>query len=350
MHRNDQNTFPAPKPLPNPSQLIGELQQKLREQQQQISRLQKHNLILEHLTTNLETLRPSQKYPMIQKYSSQMPVKELCRYLKVSRSGYYYWLSHSGERSQRDRMEQTVGGLIQECQRKSDKTYGYRRVCSWLKREYGVRVGQKKVLRLMNKYGLLSETRRKRPAYLKHPPQNLFENVLSRNFCTSAPNQKWCTDITCVHTKKGILYLSVVKDLYDNFIVAFETGTSQDNALVLRTLKKARKEMSEGLVLHSDQGFPYTSQEYLLQTREYQIIPSMSEPGSPLDNACAENFFGTLKSECLYRHHPQSLSDARTLIETYIYFYNYQRVQGKDMLTPFEKRQQYQLLSVAEPV
>lgn len=353
MLRNNETCFPITPLSPEPSdpgQLIDELQQKLRQQQQQISRLQKQNLMLESLTTNLDSLRPSQKYPLIQKYSEQMTVKELCRYLKVSRSGYYYWLGHSGERSQRDRIEKTVGGLIQECQRKSNKTYGYRRVCGWLRREYGVRLGQKKVLRLMNKYGLLSETRRQRPAYQKHQPENRFENILSRNFRTTAPNQKWCTDITCIHTKKGVLYLSVVKDLYDNFIVAFETGTSQDNALVLRTLKKARREMSQGLVLHSDQGFPYTSQEYLQYTSEFQLVPSMSEPGSPLDNACAETFFGTLKSECLYRRHPQTLSEARTIIEKYIYFYNYQRVQGKgkNMMTPFEKRSQFQQLSLSD--
>jgi putative transposase len=286
-------------------------------------------------------VRPVNKYPLIRKHSDRFSITELCQYFEVSRSGYYSWLKNEEVRKQREQHDEMLCRLIQECQKKTDKTYGYRRVGMWIRREYGMCINHKTILRLMNKYGLLSEVRRQRPSYFKQQRQNQYEDLLSRNFTATAPNQKWCADISCIHTKKGNLYLSIVKDLYDNFIVAFEMSTAQDNALVLRTLKKAKKEITAGLVLHSDQGFPYTSQRYLQQTQEYCIIPSMSKPGSPLDNACAENFFGILKAECLYRHQPQTILEAKTLIQNYIHFYNYQRVQGKNMLTPFEKRRQH---------
>ena len=88
----------------------------------------------------------------------------------------------------------------------------------------------------------------------------------------------------------------MIKDLYDNFIVAYDIGTVQDNSLVFRTLKKAKKEVANGLVLHSDQGFQYTSHGYFNLTKSYGILPSMSRPGTPLDNACAENFFSILRN------------------------------------------------------
>ena len=90
--------------------------------------------------------------------------------------------------------------------------------------------------------------------------------------------------------------------------------------------------------LHSDQGFQYTSQGYFDLTKEYGITPSMSRRGNCYDNAMAENFFGILKTECIYRHKPKTLDDARQLIDDYIYFYNYERIQLKTQLTPHEKR------------
>lgn len=155
------------------------------------------------------------------------------------------------------------------------------------------------------------------------------------------PNQKWVTDISYIHTKEGVLYLSAIKDLYDNFIVAYDMGTAQDNAMVYRTIQKAQKEVADGLILPSDQGFQYTSHGYSNLLKQYSVLPSMSRPGTPLDNAPAENFFGTLKAECIYRQKIRSIKQAKNLIKDYIYFYNYERIQLKTKLTPFEKRCQF---------
>ena len=114
--------------------------------------------------------------------------------------------------------------------------------------------------------------------------------------------------------------------------------SENSNQLVFDTLRQAKQEVSNGLILHSDQGFQYTSAEYHSITKEYGILPSMSRAGTPLDNAPAENFFGTLKCEWLYRLKPQTNDEARRCIDEYIHFYNFERIQLKNMLTPFEKR------------
>ena len=187
-------------------------------------------------------------------------------------------------------------------------------------------INHKAVLRIMNKYGLLSEIRRPRPLYMRQQTLNKYENLLNCNFRANKPNSKWVTDISYVRTKEGMLFVSVIKDLYDNFIVAYDMGTTQDNALVYRTIQEAKREVADGLILHSDQGFQYTSHGYMKLTTEYGILPSMSRKATPLDNAPAENFFSILKAECVNR------------ISDYIYFYNYQRIQLKTKLTPYEKR------------
>lgn len=129
------------------------------------------------------------------------------------------------------------------------------------------------------------------------------------------------------------MYLSIIRDLYDNSIVAYKTSTHQTVNLVLDTIRLAMKNEKEKIAvelqLHSDQGFQYTSHAYFKLTQEYSIIPSMSRRGNPYDNALAENFFGILKSECIYRHKPRTLAEADELIDRYIYFYNHERIRLK---------------------
>ena len=162
--------------------------------------------------------------------------------------------------------------------------------------------------------------------------------MLNRNFKADKPNQKWATDISYIATKQGTLYLSMIRDLYDNFIVSYHTGTEQTINLVTETVKNAKKEVADGLLLHSDQGFQYTSHDYMKLTQEYSILPSMSRAGNPLDNAMAENFFSILKTECMKPHKPATFEEAREIIDEYMNFYNFERIQLKAKLTPYEKR------------
>ena len=194
----------------------------------------------------------------------------------------------------------------------------------------------------MQKYNLLSVVRRKKYQHYSDCLHR-YPNLLNRDFHADRPNQKWVTDISYIKTGQGFLYLSIIRDLYDNSIVAYKTGTEQNIHLVLSTIKEAqRKEnVTAELQLHSDQGFQYTSQAYFRLTQSYGITPSMSRRGNPYDNALAENFFSILKTECIYRARPRTYEEARLLIGEYIYFYNYQRIQLKTKLTPIEHRRQF---------
>ena len=211
----------------------------------------------------------------------------------------------------------------------------------WLERN-GIHHNPKTILRVMQKYNLLSVIRRKK--YRNYGNYiHKYENLLNRNFHADRPNQKWVTDISYIHTKQGVLYLSIIRDLYDNSIIAYKTGTEQNVNLVLSTIRAAKKKekVTAELQLHSDQGFQYTSQAYFKLTQSYGIRPSMSRRGNPYDNALAENFFSILKTECIYRAKLQTYEEASLLIGEYIHFYNSQRVQLKTKLTPLEMRSQY---------
>ena len=211
----------------------------------------------------------------------------------------------------------------------------------WLKSQ-GIHRNPKTVLRIMKKYGILSEIRRKRKWQNLGQQIHRYKNLLNRQFFADKPNSKWVTDISYIQTKEGVLYLSVIRDLYDNSIVAYKTATQQTVNLVLDTIrlamKKEKKRVAAELQLHSDQGFQYTSQAYFKLTQSYGITPSMSRKGNPYDNAMAENFFSILKTECIYRHKPRTLSEAQNMVDNYIYFYNNERIQTKTGVAPLTLR------------
>ena len=145
----------------------------------------------------------------------------------------------------------------------------------------------------MNKYDLLSEIRRRRKYRQMGEQLHKYENLLNRQFQADRPNAKRVTDISYIHTTQGVLYLSMIRDLYDNSIVAYKTGTEQTVNLVLNTIKPAvqKEAVTAELQLHSDQGFQYTSTGYFNLTKEYGITPSMSRRGNCYDNAMAEKLF-----------------------------------------------------------
>ena len=282
-------------------------------------------------------MRAKVKYAVIYRHRDEYPVTVMCRFFGVSRSGYYDFVKRLG----RPEYDAKLAEKIQECQNKVDKTYGYRRVWRWL-RDRNIQRNPKTVLRIMKKYGLLSEIRRRRKWVNLGQQLHKYENLLKRQFRADRPNIKWVTDISYIHTKEGVLYLSMIRDLYDNSIVAYKTATQQTVNLVLDTIrlamKKEKKRVAAELQLHSDQGFQYTSQAYFKLTQSYGITPSMSSKGNPYDNAMAENFFSILKKECIYRHKPKTFREANELIDRYIYFYNNERIQNKTGVAPLTLR------------
>ena len=274
---------------------------------------------------------------VIYRHKDKYSISEMCRFFEVSRSGYYDYVK---------RMDMPVKDLvlaekIEECQDKCGKTYGYRRVHIWLEQN-GIHKNPKTVLRVMQKYNLLSVIRRRR-FYRYDQHLHRYKNLWKQDFHAARPNQKWATDISYIHTQQGVLYLSIIRDMYDNSIVAYRTGTQQTVNLVLDTIRAAKRKekVTAELQLHSDQGFQYTSQAYFKLTKAYHITPSMSSKGNPYDNAMAENFFSILKTECIHRVKLKTFEEARLLIGEYIRFYNSERIQTKSKLTPLEKRSQF---------
>lgn len=276
---------------------------------------------------------------MIAQAAGSYPVRSLCQFFEVSPSGYYAWR----QRSQQPDRDGSSLALVKQAYEQSGKTYGYRRIQMQLARQ-GWLWNHKRVLRLMQRLGLRSVARRRR-AYRTEGLASLhrYPNRLRRNFQAQRPNQKWVTDVTYVQTAQGTLYLSVIKDLFDGFIVAHQTGASNSIELVINTLSLAldQEQTSAGLALHSDQGFQYSSTAYFLLTQRYSIQPSMSRRGNCWDNAAMENFFSHLKTEALRRIKLNSFEQAKEAIDDYIYFYNHHRIQLKTKLAPFEFRRQF---------
>jgi len=284
-------------------------------------------------------VRPAVKYAAIYKNRGKYSIATMCNFFCVSRSGYYGFI-HRMDKP--DRNEKLVAEIA-VCQEESNRTYGYRRVHLWLQKKCNLYLNPKTVLHLMNKYNLLSQIRRRKKYKQMSQKLHKYENLLNRNFEATAPNQKWVTDISYIHTSQGVLYLSMIRDAFDRSIVSYKTGTEQTVNLVLETIRAAmRKEkVTTELQLHSDQGFQYTSHGYFNLTKEYGITPSMSRRGNCYDNALAENFFSILKAECISRVRPKTIVEAKDLIDEYIYFYNFERIQLKTKLTPYEKRCQF---------
>ncbi len=281
-------------------------------------------------------VRPRAKYYVIHLHREDYPISVMCAFFGVSRSGYYDFVHRLG----RPEPDTELGRLLREQQAHVRQTYGYRRMWLWMESQ-GIHRNPKTVLRAMKKYGVLSEIRRHRKWVQMGQQVHKYENLLNRDFQADRPNAKWVTDISYIHTGQGILYLSMIRDLYDNSIVAYKTGTQQTVNLVLDTIRsaiQAEKVVAGRLQLHSDQGGQYTSQEYFNLTKEYGITPSMSRRGNCYDNAMAENFFSILKTECIYRQKIATFQQARDLVDDFIYFYNHERIQLKTGVAPLTQR------------
>ena len=260
----------------------------------------------------------------------------MCHSFGVSRSGYYAWRN----RQTKEAKDQWLTDLIIDCQQRCKQTYGCRRVRRWIQRQTGKTVNLKAILRVMRKYDLLSQIRRRRPYVHYKQAVHKYPNLLQRTFEQPLPNHFWVTDITYIPTGKGMLYLCAVVDLCGKMVLAYRIGNDMTASLVTDAIRDAlqKEKVAGGLALHSDQGSQYTSQAYFDLSQEYHFHPSMSSPGCPYDNAAMENFFGTLKTECLYRTKFSCRAEVEQAVAEYVQFYNYERINMKNGLTPFEIR------------
>lgn len=294
------------------------------------------------MVTNLESGGLRNRHLVIDELKHKQSVKELCAYLGISRSGYYAYLKRKDNDPDTD-----LKLKIRTIYKQRNKTFGYRRIQDELFRQYGLIVNHKKVLRLMQELGIQAIIRRKRTYRTSYEAAvsdgRIAENLLQRDFTAQKPNQKWVTDVTQFRVFNEKIYLSAIKDLCTNEIVAYHMSLHNDNPLVLETFRKAfeiHKDVT-GLIVHSDQGSQYTSHAYHDMLPKVGARISMSRRGNCYDNASMESFFSHLKAEALYPYDIRSLEEAQRRIEEFIRFYNEERAQRKlNKLTPVEYRRQ----------
>lgn len=266
----------------------------------------------------------------------------MCRVLKVERSGYYAW--RTSPLSARAKSDQRLLGLIKQSWIESGGVYGHRKIAKDL-RELGESCSRHRVARLMKIEGLRSQVDYgKRPRYRGGAPGVVAENILARAFTVDKPNRAWVTDITYIRTYEGWLFLAVVLDLYSRQIVGWAMRSTQHTDVVLQALLAAvwRRKPKAGLVLHSDQGSQFTSEEWQAFLKAHGIICSMSRRGNCHDNAVAESFFQLLKRERIKRKIYNTHADARADVFNYIeMFYNPKRRHGSNGgLSPVEFEKQ----------
>jgi putative transposase len=253
----------------------------------------------------------------------------MCRVLGVSRSGLYAWQRRGP--SAREEADVELSRRIHAIHSDSRSTYGSPRVHRGLRRQ-GVRVGRKRVERLMKRDGLRGRVRRRfRRTTDSNHDLPVAPNTLNRQFEVDTPDRVWAGDITYIRTRNGWSYLAVVIDLHSRLVVGWALADHMRTELVETALICAlgKREPSEELLHHSDRGSQYASKSYRGRLEALGIEVSMSRPGDCYDNAVVESFFGTLKQELVYHAKWNDLADARAAIHDYIeVFYNRQRLHS----------------------
>ena len=273
------------------------------------------------------------------------PVALMCRCLEVSCSGFYAWLK--APLSKREVRDNGLAEKIRLIHLKSYETYGSPRIHQELMAQ-GEVVGHKRVERLMRKNGIAARFPRRRcTTTVRDDTDPVTENVLNRKFATGAPNEVWVGDITYIRTLEGWLYLAVLIDLYSRRVVGWSMADHMRTDLPLDALKMAmgNRDTSGGLLHHSDRGCQYTSKDYQQTLRRGEISSSMSRAGNCHDNAVAESFNGTAKTELFFdRPIPETREAARVAVEDYIeLFYNRERRHSTiGYLSPVEFETRYQ--------
>jgi transposase InsO family protein len=273
-----------------------------------------------------------------------------CRALGVSPSGFYAWLGRP--ESERQREDRRLAVLVRESHERSRRTYGSPRVHADLSAQ-GEAVGRKRVIRLMQEQGLKARVRRRyRCTTMSEHGQPVAPNLLARRFEADAPNERWVGDTTELRVGGGgRLFLAAILDLYSRFVVGWALSAVNDRRLAIKALEMAlrRRCPDSRLLHHSDQGSPYASEDYQRELATRGITCSMSRRGNCLDNAVAESFFSTLKSEL--GEDFESYGAAKEQCFDYVeVFYNQQRRHSTlGYLTPadFERRRRVDLVPAA---
>jgi putative transposase len=262
----------------------------------------------------------------MKQHCDQFQVRSMCQALDVSRSGYYDWLTRAP--SAHARKDQVLLERIRVHFEANRRVYGTRRLKACLADE-GEHVSRRRIGRLMAQQDLQVKTRRKfKVTTDSHHGQAVAPHVLERHFDVNEPDTAYVGDITYIWTAQGWLYLAVVIDLFSRAVVGWSMSPWLKADLVTNALQMAldRRQPKAGLLMHTDRGSQYVADRYLHLMHRYGIEASMSRTGNCWDNAVAESFFHTLKTECVYLERFETREQAQTVIFDYVeVFYNRQR-------------------------
>jgi putative transposase len=274
--------------------------------------------------------------------AEEFSIEKMAVVLQVSTSGYYSYVHRKP--SFREEENKRLVDLIKQIYREGRSMYGSPRVHAKLQR-LGIRCSRKKVAKLMRENRIAAKMRKSWKRTTKQGKRKAADNLVKQNFTTASPNHTWVADITYIKTKEGWLYLSAILDLFSRKVVGLSMGDRIDTCLIERSLKQAicHRTPPHGLIHHSDRGCQYTSEAFDSIAKENGILLSMSSTGNCYDNAVAESFFHTLKTEHVYQENFSSREEAKRCIFEYVeIFYNRQRIHSfLGYLSPEEYEQNW---------
>ena len=277
---------------------------------------------------------------------SGYPVEQACTILHISRSAYYKW--NSGEKSPRQKENEKIADKLEQMHM-DEPEKGYRRLRDDLEVYHGIPANDKRVLRICRKRGIKSTIKYANNGCTRQAknPQYIAENLLNREFYAEKPNEKWLTDVTEFKWYEGIevhkVYLSAILDLYDRRIVSYVIRDRNDNLLVFDTFDLAvAANPGTTPLFHSDRGFQYTNRVFHQKLVKAGMSQSMSRVGKCIDNGPMEGFWGIIKRERYYGRRFTDRESLVRMIESYIVYYNNQRLQRNlGLLTPMQKHELY---------
>jgi putative transposase len=292
------------------------------------------------------------RFRFVEAEAAQFPVSLLCRVVGVTRQGFYAWKRR--EPCARALADRELGEWIRRVHEQTEGIYGAPRIHAELRLEHGVRVGRKRVARLMRQLGLRgADGKRGGPRTTVRDPQRVSApDLVDRDFARAEPNRLWVCDLKYVQTGQGFLFLAAVQDVFSRRIIGWSMRDDLRSELVLDALGmavNARGSNSAGVVAHSDHGSQYTSLVYGAYAKQSGIDLSMGSIGDPWDNALAETFFASLEKELLRRQRFTTREHARMRIFWYIEcFYNARRRHSSlDYLSPIDYEQRHQQEAIA---
>lgn len=267
----------------------------------------------------------------------------MCKVANVSKSGYYKWLKSNTGNKDNENMKYVYAAFLL-----TNKKGGFRKIKMFLERYFNIVMNHKKIIRLMKMLNLKTKVRRANPyKSFKRNTANapiICENLLKRNFKESKPFEILCSDITYLKYNNTFAYLNVLMDAKTNEIISYRLSKNLSMEFVHSSIFygidniQENYDLNKNIMLHTDRGIHYTNSNFRKELCNKSIIQSMSNPGTPLDNAVIESFFGHLKDEIDYKK-CKTFDDLSEMIDNYMFYYNYARPQwNMNKMTPIEYR------------